>query len=199
MKLKNLIPEASSFIMVESLEGELDQAFDIFTSDVEDALQSAETNENLEEAGITGTIGLIMSGPFILKMIGKSMNFLYNKVMAIAGKTPNPDTVGDAIIKFADKAHHKLLIPFEMIAKQFTSDKEKAHRAANIMFIGVIAILLVGTGVEAFDKIKAGSLDGTGSKIVKSIIKGAEIGSSSDFKQMVVKLIKTTAQVFSRG
>lgn len=159
MKLKDIL-----------LEQDTDTEIDDLIGDLESSIQNAAAlvNKRQNEAAFTTALGLILSGPFLIKMIGKV-------VQKVQQKITGSSNAGDAIIEFSEKAHHALEKPFKMLAKTFTNDPKKQSMFAQVMIAGILAILLIdsGLGFAKYAKqlnIKSSLLYGA-----KSAIKSTEL------------------------
>ena len=138
---------------------------------------------------------LALSAPFLLKMIGKIWTGLEKVVNKLTKQDPNPNSLGQKIIQFADKAHHKVMIPFEFIAKKVTNDPKKQKLIAEVMFLTIIGALLLQTGASVASNVAAKNFSTKlAVKTAKGAVKGAELGKGVVHVNDIVKSIRQAAE-----
>lgn len=141
-------------ILQESEEQDLKLAFDVLSRDIDQATQDAE--DEVQE-GVTTIIGLVLSGPFIVKMFGKFVRFLEKKIAQI--KKEEPTQAGNRILAFADKFHHVIMIPFLKLAKLMVKEPAKQKKLANYMFHGTIGLLLIHGGIKIATALESATVN----------------------------------------
>jgi hypothetical protein len=172
-KIKRILKEAEAR---EDMDRYGLAAFSALESDVETAADEAE--DKMSEA-IDTIIGLILSGPFILKMFGRFIKFISKAIEKKFGVGQAGTEAGEWLIHFAEKYHHVVMKPFEHVASKFTDDPAKQQKIALHLFNLVIAALLVYTGYSFMKKIQSAHYDwGAVWKVMKVHIKGAELWSN---------------------
>lgn len=187
------LTEIYNGIITENIETEFEDAF-------EDALQVAKQElpkqeTPAQEAIGTTAAGLALSTPFLIKMLGKLWIGLENVVNKLKKQDSNPESLGQRIVSFADKMHHKVMIPFEFIAKRATKDPKKQKLIAELIFLSTIGALLMHTGVEVGAKLAAKKFSPQlALKTAKGTVKGAEITKGVKNVKNIVKGIQQQAQ-----
>jgi len=171
---------------------DIDLELDKLTGDLESAVKNATTlvAKKQNEAILTSALGLVLSGPFMIKIVGNTIN----KAKKLISKSGDSSKIGDAIVAFGDKMHHVTEKPFKLLAKTFTKDPKKQAIFAQALMAGIIAILLVDSGLS-FAKyaqkmnIKSSMLYGAKSAIKSTELRGmiAELGLF--IKQILTKVI----------
>ena len=158
MNLSNLI--------VENAEAELEDVFNDLEKDIQKLdLDAPET----EAIGLT-LAGVALSFGEISRLLGKFVN-LISKIPGFKKLS------GDRLVAFGEKFHHKIIGAFEKVIKLAgVKDAAKAHKAAEILHMIVVAALLykgVGGMAQKFAKGKVGMAT---MKSVLNAIKGNELG-----------------------
>ena len=158
MKLSNLI--------LENTEAELEDAFDDLEKDIKQIDLDAPESEAI---GLT-LAGVALSFGEISRLLGKFVN-LISKIPGFKRLS------GDRLVAFGEKFHHKIVGAFEKVIKLAgVKDAAKAHKAAEILHMVVVALLLYkGVGGMA-SKFGKGKLAGATFKGVLNAIKSNELG-----------------------
>lgn len=170
--MKQLIPVYEQ-IVEQSEEEVLKKAFLALDTSISGTAREVLTSDDIKE-GVATVLGLILSGPFIVKMFGKFILLLEKVIASLRKKDPTQN--GQSIIKFSDKFHHIILKPFEKLAKMITKDISKQKKFANYMFHGVIGILLIHGGVSVAQHLASSKVNATlALDIAKNGIKSAEL------------------------
>lgn len=149
----------------------LNQAFDQLGKEISSKKDTLVSNDKeLNEAGITLGIGLVLSGPEIAKIIGK-ITKVVGKFLGGNGAT------GDKIIKWADHKHHQLISLIVKALKLIpgVSKSNKVDKLAKAVLHLVIAGLLVHGGIAMAGKIASGNLSGAALKGAMNAVKAGEI------------------------
>ena len=159
MKLSNLI--------LENVEAELEDAFDDFEKEIKQTDLDAPESEAI---GLT-LAGVALSFGEISKLLGKFIN--------IISKIPGFKKLsGDRLVAFGEKFHHKIIGAFEKVIKLAgVKDATKAHKAAEILHMVVVGLLLykgVGGMAQKFGK---GQFAGATFKGILNAIKSNELGT----------------------
>lgn len=161
--------------LYEDVDSELSAMFKSLESGVASTIKKTQ-EEQLKEGGAAGIIGLVLSGPFIIKIFGKFIKYAEKLIGKF--KKAEPTTVGDRIIKFAEHAHHVVMIPFYRIAKVITNDTTKQKKFANYMFHGIIGMLLLHGGYTIVKNITSNVVNiNLALDIAKNTVKGVELTS----------------------
>jgi hypothetical protein len=158
MKLSNLI--------VENAEAELEDVFNDLEKDIQKLdLDAPET----EAIGLT-LAGVALSFGEISRLLGKLVN-LISKIPGFKKLS------GDRLIAFGEKFHHKIIGAFEKVIRLAgVKDATKAHKAAEILHMVVVGLLLYKGVGEMAGKFAKGKLAGATFKSVLNAIKSNEIG-----------------------
>ena len=159
MKLSNLI--------LENVEAELEDAFD----DLEKEIKQTDLDAPESEAiGLT-LAGVALSFGEISKLLGRFIN-LISKIPGFKKLS------GDRLVAFGEKFHHKIIGAFEKVIKLAgVKDATKAHKAAEILHMVVVGLLLykgVGGMAQKFGK---GQFAGATFKGILNAIKSNELGT----------------------
>jgi hypothetical protein len=179
------------------------RAFSILEQDVHSNIGKIR-NRRIDE-GIDSIIGLVLSGPFIVKMFGKFVNYLDSLAKKYLNKGFGGDVIAKKIIEFADKYHHKILWPFEKVAEKFTSDPEKKEKIAELLLTGVIGAFLAVSLGSVFSAIKSSTLDSNALlQSMKSAIKSKEVvngirSSLDDIIPEIVAIAKESGKALFKG
>ena len=159
MKLSNLI--------VENTEAELEDVFDDLEKDIQKLDLDAPESEAI---GLT-LAGVALSFGEISRLLGKFVN-LISKIPGFKSLS------GDRLIAFGEKFHHKIIGAFEKVIKLAgVKDATKAHKAAEILHMVVVGLLLYKGVGEMAGKFAKGKLFGAMGKGLLNAIKSNEIGS----------------------
>ena len=158
MKLSNLI--------VENAEAEIEDAFDDLEKDIQKLDLDAPESEAI---GLT-LAGVALSFGEISRLLGKFVN-LISKIPGFKSLS------GDSLIAFGEKFHHKIIGAFEKVIKLAgVKDSTKAHKAAELLHMVVVGLLLYkGVGGMA-GKFAKGQYAGATFKAIQNAIKSNEIG-----------------------
>lgn len=159
MKLSNLI--------LENVEAELEDAFDELEKEIKQTDLDAPESEAI---GLT-LAGVALSFGEISKLLGKFIN-LISKIPGFKKLS------GDRLVAFGEKFHHKIIGAFEKVIKLAgVKDATKAHKAAEILHMVVVGLLLykgVGGMAQKFGK---GQFAGATFKGILNAIKSNELGT----------------------
>lgn len=174
------IYENSSF----DITAEIENLVDDIEIKVQRATKSIERRQN--EALASTVLGLVVSGPFIIKLIGKAVRraerfFKANK--------NDEGKVSQYILDFADHAHHELLKPFKLLASTFTDDPKKQKVFAEVMISGIIAILLVDSGLSLKKALASTDVNQSLVYAAKSSIKSVELAPQ------IIELLKFVKRI----
>lgn len=146
-------------------------AFNILEEDV----RRFTRRPNLKE-GIDTIIGLWLSGPYIVKLFGKFVNYVNDIVTRFNQKGFGGDVLAKKIIDFADRYHPKVMWIFEKVASKFTKDPKRITQISELLFTAVIGGLLAVSVGGIVKSVKALSLDsGTLMKTMKAAVKSKEV------------------------
>ena len=158
MKLSNLI--------LENVEAELEDAFDDLEKDIQKLDLDAPESEAI---GLT-LAGVALSFGEISRLLGKFVN-LISKIPGFKSLS------GDKLIAFGEKFHHKIIGAFEKVIKLAgVKDATKAHKAAEILHMVVVGLLLYKGVGEMAGKFAKGKVGMATMKSVLNAIKGNELG-----------------------
>tara|TARA_R110001592_G_scaffold191311_7_gene437483 strand:+ start:1487 stop:1996 length:510 start_codon:yes stop_codon:yes gene_type:complete len=153
-------------LILENAEAELEDAFDDFEKEIKKADLDAPESEAI---GLT-IAGVALSFGEIQKLLGKFVN-LISKIPGFKKLS------GDRLIGWGNKNHHRVVGAFEKIIKLAgVKDAKKAHKAAEVLHMVVVALLLYkGVGGMA-SKFGKGKLMGAAFKGALNAVKSNEIG-----------------------
>ena len=151
----------------------IDLELDKLTDDLESAVKRATTlvDRKQNEAIIASALGLVLSGPFMVKIVGNTIN----KAKKLISKSGDSSKIGDAIVSFSDKMHHVVERPFKLLAKTFTKDPTKQALFAQALMAGIIAILLVDSGMSFAKYVQKMNIKSSLVYGAKSAIKSTEL------------------------
>jgi len=157
MKLSNLI--------LENAEAELEDAFNNLEKEINKIDLDAPESEAI---GLT-LAGVALSFGEISRLLGKFVN-LISKIPGFKKLS------GDSLIAFGEKFHHKIIGAFEKVIKLAgVKDAAKAHKAAELLHMVVVGLLLYkGVGGMA-SKFGKGQFAGATFKGVLNAVKSNEI------------------------
>ena len=158
MKLSNLI--------IENTEAELEDAFDDLEKDIQKLDLDAPESEAI---GLT-LAGVALSFGEISRLLGKFVN-LISKIPGFKSLS------GDRLIAFGEKFHHKIIGAFEKVIKLAgVKDATKAKKAAELLHMIVVGLLLYKGVGEMAGKFAKGKVGMATMKSVLNAIKGNELG-----------------------
>lgn len=164
--------------MNSNIENEVDKLLNQMVQDINSGVDALERRQN--EASVADIAGIVISTPFILQMLGAGLSAAQKFIQR---NSKDKKTVGSYIETFADKMHHVLMKPLELLAATFTSDKHKQHEFAEIVLSGIILILLVGSGLSLVGYVKKFNIKKSLIYAFKSAVKSAEL------KPMISKIV----------
>jgi len=142
-------------ILEIQLEKEFVRGLRILESDVVKELSSKpKINE-----GISTAVGLLLSGPYIVKLFGKFVSFIDGVVKKFNGKGFGGQQLADKIIEFSEKYHEKVMWIFKKVAGMFTKDEHKKEQIASLLFTGVVAALLAHSVGDILTKVQSTLFD----------------------------------------
>tara|TARA_R110000822_G_scaffold25937_4_gene78453 strand:+ start:238 stop:810 length:573 start_codon:yes stop_codon:yes gene_type:complete len=169
-------------------EGDVESDVNAAVSDIEQYLKSAERSlgKRTNESGAVDILGLVLSTPFLLKIVGKGLATAQSYIKRNGG---NEKMVGDYIVKFSDKMHHMLMKPFELLASRFTSDHRKQEIFAEVVIAGVVFVLMAMSGLSAARYMTSLRFKPAGLYTFKTLVKGAEV------KPTISKIMARTATI----
>lgn len=147
--------------IVDQLERRIDKAADVLEK---------RQNESL----IGSVLGLVISGPFLLKLLGK---WLQPVEKFLKQNRKDQRLVTDSIIEFAEHMEHKLEQPLIKLAATFTDDTDKQQKFADAMMAGILTILVVDGGLNSFKALGDLQINSALLNSAKTSIKGAELSS----------------------
>lgn len=147
--------------IVDQLERRIDKAADVLEK---------RQNESL----IGSVLGLIISGPFLLKLLGK---WLQPVEKFLKQNSKDQKLVTDSIIEFANHMHHKLEQPLIKLATTFTDDNNKQQKFADAIMAGLLAILIIDGGISSLKSLQNLEINTALLNSAKTSIKGAELSS----------------------
>jgi len=167
----------------------LDGVFDEIASDIKadkDALTAPQQNEGV----VLASVGGVVAGPALMKIIGKGVKLGQNALRKRKGEEP---VDSNAIIEMAEKLHNMLIGAIEK-ALFFIKDKDKKHRLAVIIFHAVVAGLLVASGKGFFKALAKHQDSAAFIEAMLTAIKTGELGvfASETFGALAAALGTTT-------
>jgi len=158
MKLSNLI--------LENAEAEIEDVFDDLEKDIQKLDLDAPESEAI---GLT-LAGVALSFGEISRLLGKFVN-LISKIPGFKSLS------GDRLVAFGEKFHHKIIGAFEKVIKLAgVKDATKAHKAAEILHMVVVALLLYKGVGSAAQKFAKGKFAGATFKGILNAVKSNELG-----------------------
>lgn len=176
--------------MDDEFEIQIDDLLGDLEKNIKRGAQAVERRQN--EAAVASVLGLILSGPFLVKILGKTLNVA---IKFLTNNKDNESAVGNYLIALSEKMHHSLEKPFKLLAKPFTDDPKKQKIFAEIMIAGIIAILLIHSGAAAGTALSKMQVKKSLVYSAKTSIKGTELGpqlkSLAQFaRRVLVKVAK---------
>lgn len=170
----------------EFQSGNADNAVDDVLGDLVAQTKSASrvVTKKFQNESFAGALGVVLSGPFLIELLGKGLN----KAEDFFNKNRGDQvTVGDYLIKFSHKAHHALEAPLKLLAKTVTDDPRKQRLFAETIINGAILILLAKSGLKAALYLSKLKLTPAGLKLAKTAVKGAEVAPNVKRLANVIK------------
>lgn len=164
-----------------NIDGEVNAVLNDLVQKINSATRTAEKRTQNEASGALDMAGIVISAPFILHILGAGMRTAQHFFSKNQGDNK---TIGEYVIKFADKMHHVLLKPLEMLAKTFTSNPKKQAAFAEVMMSGIVLFLLFMSGLSLVKYARKLKIGKSVLYAFKSGIKGMEL------KGMVSKLVQ---------
>ncbi len=153
-------------LILENAEAELEDVFSDFEKEITKADLDAPESEAI---GLT-LAGVALSFGEISRLLGKFVN-LISKIPGFKKLS------GDRLVAFGEKFHHKIIGAFEKVIKLAgVKDATKAHKAAEILHMVVVALLLYKGVGSAAQKFAKGKLAGATFKGILNAVKSNELG-----------------------
>jgi hypothetical protein len=153
-------------ILKENVEADLENVFDDFEKEIKKVDLDAPESEAI---GLT-LAGIALSFGEISRLLGKFVN-LISKIPGFKKLS------GDRLVTFGEKFHHKIIGAFEKVIKLAgVKDAAKAHKAAEILHMVVVGLLLYKGVGEMAGKFAKGKVGMATMKSVLNAIKGNELG-----------------------
>ncbi|MBC8301835.1 MAG: hypothetical protein H8E55_39495 [Pelagibacterales bacterium] len=133
----------------------------------------------LNEVGIIAAVGISLSVPVLMKIIGSGLKVMHKVTRKLKGKDVDENQLGQKIIDAADKLHHKFIAIIEWPLKAFIKDKPKRHKVADYIFHAILLLLLIDAGVGIYKGFQAANINvnNLSSLSTKSGIKASEVGA----------------------
>jgi len=152
-----------------NMNNELDDVVSDIKRSVLNATNVVKKKSQQNEAVGATLLAAVLSGPFLLKILGNALNKAKKLI------TGNDSITADKMVNFANELHHKLEAPFKLLAKTVTQDTKKQKIFAESLLGGIIAILFALSGFSAVAfaaklKVKTATLYSA-----KTAIKGKEL------------------------
>lgn len=145
---------------------------------------AAAVEKRQTESVVATTLGLILSGPFLLKIFAKVLA----PVEDFFRKNKNDSSsIVLKINEFAEEMEHKLEEPLIRLAKTFTNEESKQKKFADGIIAGLLIILIADGGLSTIDAIKKSSISQSVLYAAKTAIKGTELTSKLGSLGMFVK------------
>ena len=166
-KNENTVVENESETIASALKDAMEDLGDEIKQNSDDLVKG---DENLDEAAITLAVGLVLSGPEIVSIVG---NITKKLSKLLGGKGVS----GDKIVGVADKLHHVLLALIEKPLNLIPGVKKsgKGHTLANGILNLVVGGLLVQGGIAMGAKFAARKFSAAGLKAAMNAVKTKEI------------------------
>ena len=170
-QLKELVQQVLSEQENPKIDAALNQAFNQLGKEISSKKDSlVSNNKEVNEAGITLAVGVVLSGPEIAKIIGK-ITKVVGKFLGGSGAS------GEKIIRWADHKHHQLI---NLIVKALklipgVSKSNKVETLAKAVLHLVVAGLLIHGGLAMGAKIASGNLQGAALKGAMNAVKAGEL------------------------
>lgn len=128
--------------------------------------------------------GLIVSTPFILKLVGNGIN----KARQFISKNKNDKSaVAEFLLKLSNKFHHVLSTPLELLASKFVDDPKKQKLFANTVLAGLLLFLAHHSSLEALNFMKNLKVPNVILSGLKTAVKGVELSNVVDEILVIAK------------
>jgi len=170
----------------QQLENEMDEAFASLINSLEKvaiASDSEESEEQLQELGAVATTGLVLATPQMLEILGEWINWFSKRMSSEWAQADHEGTdIGNWLIKFSEKLHHKYTAPLEWILKKSWPDmpEENIHKVADRLFHLIVAGFLVASGAGALKALDAYLTKSQGAALVHATLEAALTAIKSD-------------------
>lgn len=171
------------------IKPDLNSIIKTFQSDLNNISKENQNQNDLNEAGIMTTAGILLTVPAILGLVSRLGKVVKSKVDDLLGKKPtSQDGMDEYLIKMskvADDLHHLYLTPIEKTVGLMVKDKTKAHKIANIILHIIIGIFCLSAGITAVKALQTNNISLSLLESALTAIKGGEI------KEFITKMIET--------
>lgn len=165
----------NELIIVDELKDEMN----MLLSTLDNELNKASKNDNIQNEGLLTTASIVIALPAILGLISRIGKIAGNLINKVLGKKPSNESNYqqwmDKLSNIADQLHHLYLEPIEKIVSKFVKDHNKAHNIANGIFHIIVATLLIASGATAIKAFHAKNVSLTTLESALTAIKSGEI------------------------
>lgn len=161
-----------------------------------DVIRECRNVKNTVNEGLSSIVGLWLSGPYIIKLFGNFITYMDSIVKKFNKTGFGGEKLGNKIIEFSEKYHHKVMWIFEKVAEKFTKDHQKQKTIAELLFTIVIGALLGHSIGDMVTNIATGSFDSEIlTKAAKAAIKAKELytGVTNAMKIYIPSIIAKSA------
>lgn len=169
IKFRKYLKESES---INTDDFDVEDVIDSLSTKIDQATASIQKRQN---ESIVGTVvGIILSTPFLLKMIGKIIEPVE---IFLKKNSDNKDLISTKINEFAEEMEHKLESPLIKLASTFSDELDTQKKFADSMIAGILAILLIDGGVSTIKAIKSSNISHSLLYTAKSSITGTELSA----------------------
>jgi hypothetical protein len=192
IKLTSLLKE------VEDSNADFEKAFLDFAKVFDNQVDTVVSDDTVNEAGVVTALGLVLSVPALMKILGYGLKLGHKVVAKLKGEKVDPHTLGDKIIHAADHIHHKFIGVVEFALKPFIKDVAIRKKAADYIFHAIVLLLLVDSGVGIYKGIKAASIDLKTLSFLggKAGIKTGELGARVAESELLPGIVNGLIELF---
>lgn len=149
---------------------------------------SITAKNEVNEAGIMTTAGVLLAVPAILGLVSRIGKLAKDKFSKLLGKKPSSPDEMDAYLekmgKIAEDLHHLYLVPVEKAVSLIVKDSNKAHKIANVVLHLIIAIFCLSAGITAVKALQTKNISLSMLESALSAIKGGEL------KEFLTKMLE---------
>lgn len=150
---------------------------------------SITAKNEVNEAGIMTTAGVLLAVPAILGLVSRIGKLAKDKFSKTFGKKPTSPDGMDAYLekmsKVAEDLHHLYLVPVEKAVSLIVKDSNKAHKIANVVLHLIIAMFCLSAGITAVKALQTKNISLSMLESALSAIKGGEL------KEFLTKMLES--------
>jgi hypothetical protein len=162
--------------VVDQLKGQMNAIIGGLNSELDKATKGE--GEQVNESLLT-IASIAVALPAIMGLIARFGKFAGEMVNKVMGKKPTEASAYqawlDKLAKIADDLHHLYMLPIQGVVSKFVKDPIKAKKVSSFIFHGIVAVLLLASGVTAVKAFHSKEISLATLEAALSAVKGGEL------------------------